>query len=132
MLRAANQYDPSHKVSFLSYAGQVIRNAIVDAIRADNPSAVLIPLEDSRTATVNVNNEEADRSITRIKTHLPSTYETNPEYIFIRKEQLEELYSAIRTLPPRHHTWILCRYGFDDDTYEDWYSWKINRPEKHT
>ena len=62
--------------------------------------------------------EDVDHFIGRIKTRLPSSYEADPEIICIRKEQLEELYAAIRALSPRHHTWVKCRYGFDDDVYK--------------
>ena len=53
-----------------------------------------------------------------MESRLPSSYEANPETIYIRKEQLEELYAAIRSLSPRHHAWVICRYGFDDDVYK--------------
>ena len=38
LLRAASQFDPSRQVLFLTYAGQAVRNAIVDAIRTDEPN----------------------------------------------------------------------------------------------
>ena len=61
---------------------------------------------------------DTELSANRLRSRLPSTYETNPEIIYIRKEQLKELYAAIYTLSPRHHAWIICRYGFDDDVYK--------------
>lgn len=118
LLRAASQFDPSRQVLFLTYAGQAVRNAIVDAIRTDEPNMVLTPLDESRTATDDGNDGDADLSIDRMGSRLPSSYEADPETIYIRKEQLEELYAAIRSLSPRHHAWIICRYGFDDDVYK--------------
>ena len=118
LLRAAYQYDPAKQVSFLAYAGQVIRNAIVDTIRADNPGIVITPLDESHTATNDDSDHDTELSPERLGSRLPSSYETDPETIFIRKEQLEELYAAIRPLSPRHHTWVICRYGFDDDVYK--------------
>ena len=118
LLRAASQFDPSRQILFLTYAGQAVRNAIVDAIRTDEPNMVLIPLDESRTATDDGNDDDADLSIDRLGSRLPSPYEANPETIYIRKEQLEELYAAIRSLSPRHHAWIICRYGFNDDVYK--------------
>ena len=117
LLRAASQFDPSRQVLFLTYAGQAVRNAIVDAIRTDEPNMVLTPLDESRTATGD-DDDDADLSIDRMGSRLPSSYEANPETIYIRKEQLEELYAAIRSLSPRHHAWIICRYGFSDDVYK--------------
>ena len=117
LLRAASQYDPSREVQFLTYAGRAVRNAIIDAIRADNPNLVLTPLDEAHTGCAD-DNDDADLFIGRMKTRLPSSYEADPETICIRKEQLEELYTAIHALPPRHHTWVVCRYGFDDDAYK--------------
>ena len=117
LLRAASQFDPSRQVLFLTYAGQAVRNAIVDAIRTDEPNMVLTPLDESRTATSD-EDDDADLSTDRMESRLPNSYETNPETIYIRKEQLEELYAAIHSLSPRHHAWIICRYGFNDDVYK--------------
>ena len=117
LLRAASQYDPSREVQFLSYAGRAVRNAIIDAIRADNPNLVLTPLDEAHIGSAD-DNDDADLFIGRMKTRLPSSYEADPETIYIRKEQLEELYAAIRSLSPRHHAWIICRYGFNDDVYK--------------
>ena len=118
LLRAAIQYDPAKQVPFLSYAGQAIRNAIIDAIRTDNPNIMLTLLDESHTATADDNDDDPDVFTGRMKSWLPSSYESNPETIYIRKEQLEELYSAIRALSPRHHAWVICRYGFDDVVYK--------------
>lgn len=118
LLRAASQYDLSREVQFLTYASQAVRNAIVDAIRADDPNIVLTPLDEAHTGSADDSDDDADLFIGRMKSQLPSSYEANPETIYIRKEQLEELYAAIHTLSPRHHTWVKCRYGFDDDVYK--------------
>ena len=118
LLRAASQFDPSHEVSFLAYAGQAVRNAIVDLIRADNPNIVLTPLDESQTIAAGDSEDDECLSIGRLKSRLPSSYEANPETIYIRKEQLEELHAAIRALPLRHQAWVKCRYGFDDDVYK--------------
>ena len=118
LLRAASQFDPSRQVLFLTYAGQAVRNAIVDAIRTDDPNMVLTPLDEARTDTGDGCDDDADLSIDRMGSRLPSSYEANPETIYIRKEQLEELYAAIRSLSPRHYAWIICRYGFNDDVYK--------------
>ena len=118
LLRAAAQYDHARQVQFLSYAGQAVRYAIIDAIRANYPDVVITSLEDSSPGTTDDQNANADQFIGRINRQLPSMYETNPEYIYLRKEQLEELYAAINALSPRHHVWVVCRYGFDDDVYK--------------
>ena len=118
LLRAASQFDPSRKVQLLAYARQAVRNAIIDAIRADNPNIVLTPLDESHTVTIDDSYDDAGLSNGRIKNQLPSSYDADPEIILIRKEQLEELYAAIQVLSPRHHAWVICRYGFDDAVYK--------------
>ena len=118
LLRAASQFDPSRQVLFLTYAGQAVRNAIVDAIRADDPNMMLTPLDESRNTADDDTGDDTDLFIGRMKSRLPSSYEADPETIYIRKEQLEELYAAIRLLSPRHHAWVIPRYGFDDDEYK--------------
>ncbi len=118
LLRAAAQFDPSRGVQFLTYAGQAVRYAIIDAIRADNPNLVLTPLNETHTGGTDDSDDDADLLIGRMKTRLPSSYEADPETIYIRKEQLEELYATIHALSPRHHAWVKCRYGFDDDVYK--------------
>lgn len=118
LLRAASQFDLSREVPFLTYAGQAVRNAILDVIRADNPNLVLSPLDEAHTGSADDNDDDADFYIGRMKTQLPSSYEANPETIYIRKEQLAELYAAIHALSKRHHAWVICRYGFDDDVYK--------------
>ena len=118
LLRAASQYDPSREVQFLTYAGRAVRYAIIDAIRADNPNIVLTPLDEAHTGSADDSDDDADLFIGRMRSRLPSSYEADPETIYIRKEQLENLYAAIHALSPRHHAWVICRYGFDDDVYK--------------
>ena len=118
LLRAAAQFNPSREVQFLTYAGQAVRYAIIDAIRADNPNLVLTTLDEAHTGSADDSDDDVDFYIGRMKSRLPSSYEADPETICIRKEQLEELYAAIHALSKRHHAWVICRYGFDDDVYK--------------
>ncbi|MBR2601176.1 MAG: sigma-70 family RNA polymerase sigma factor [Clostridia bacterium] len=118
LLRAASQYDPSREVQFLTYAGRAVRYAIIDAIRADNPNLVLTPLDEAHTGSADDSDDDSDLFTGRMEAQLPSSYEADPETICIRKERLEELYTAIHALSPRHHAWVICRYGFDDDVYK--------------
>ena len=78
LLRAASQFDPSRQVLFLTYAGQAVRNAIVDAIRTDEPNMVLTPLDASRTDIGDSCDNDSDLSIDRMRSRLPSAYEANP------------------------------------------------------
>ena len=55
---------------------------IIDAIRADNPSIVLTPLDEAHTGSVDDSDDDADLFIGRMKSRLPSSYETGPEAIY--------------------------------------------------
>ena len=46
LLRAASHFDLYRQVLFMTYAGRAVRNAIVDAIRTDEPNMVPIPLDE--------------------------------------------------------------------------------------
>ena len=118
LLRAASQFDPARRVKFLSYAGQAVRNAIIDTIRTDDPNTAQFSFDDPLFGPDDAKDTSANLYLSRIDSRLPSTYDTDPEHIFIQKEKLEELYSAIRSLSPRDHAWVMCRYGFDDDVYK--------------
>ena len=118
LLRAASHFDPAQQVQFLAYAGQAVRNTIIDMIRADHPNIVLTPFGDLQPGPADDSETDADQYMGRIKYRLPSTYETDPEHIYLQKERLEELYSVIRALPSRERAWVLCRYGFDDEVYK--------------
>lgn len=117
LLRAASQFDPSRQVQFAAYARQAVRNAITDAIRADHPNVNITFLDDDRISAGD-DEDDDDLPLQRVNRQLPSPYEATPEAIYIRKEQLEELYAAMDALSPRHHAWIMCRYGFDDNIYK--------------
>lgn len=118
LLRAASQFNPGRHVQFAAYARQAVRNAITDAIRANHPNVNITFLDDDRISAEDDEDADDDLPLQRVNRQLPSPYEATPEAIYIRKEQLEELYAAIDALSPRHHAWINCRYGFDDNIYK--------------
>ena len=118
LLRAAFHFDPSREAQFLTYAGHAVRNAILDVIHADNSNLALTPLDETHTVPSDSSDDDADFFIGRMTSRLPNSYEADPETIYIRKEQLEELYAAIHALSKRHYAWVKCRYGFDDDEYK--------------
>ena len=118
LLRAASRFDPAQKVRFLSYSRQAIQNAITDAIRVDDPKIKITPSDDSQPGESDANGIWSELSLERMNNQLASPYESDPEHIYIQKEKLGELYAAIHALPFRDHTWVISRYGFDDDIYK--------------
>ena len=116
-VRAAAQYNPARNTVFFPYARQAVENAIIDAIRKDRPDTTVRPLDEEHDEAQE-NDAPVSMNVVRIKKQLYSTYRTDPEHIYIQKERLEEVDSAVAALPARDRVWVNCRYGFDDDEYK--------------
>lgn len=115
LLRAAEEYD-SGKGPFHHFARRVIRNAFLDAIRKVYPHIHFVVYDENRDSLEeNSDSEEAEDENERINMQIRSTYDSNPERIYLQKERLQELHSAMNTLSTRENTWIRWRYGFVDE-----------------
>lgn len=113
-LRACECFDFSRGTPFLAYAGQAIRNAIIDEIRREYPDKKIVPYEEA----VWLNDDEPTWANYIRKDYAPdawSSYTDNPEHILIKKEQSEEIHTAMEKLPLRENTWVRHRFGFDDE-----------------
>ena len=44
-----------------------------------------------------------------------SSYEHNPEWIYLQKENIQRIQAAVAKLSVRENAWISVRYGFGDD-----------------
>lgn len=51
----------------------------------------------------------------RVARQLLCTYKTDPEHIYLQKEWLKEIHGAVNSLPARGRTWVIIRFGFEDD-----------------
>lgn len=115
LLRAAEEYD-SGKGPFHHFARRVIRNAFLDAIRKVYPHFHFVVYDENRDSLEdNSDSEEAEGENERINMQIRSTYDSNPERIYLQKERLQELHSAMNTLSTRENTWVRWRYGFVDE-----------------
>jgi RNA polymerase primary sigma factor/RNA polymerase sporulation-specific sigma factor len=115
LLRTAEEYD-SEKGSFHHFARRVIRNAFLDAIRKVYPHIHFVVYDENRDSLEeNSDSEEAEDENERINMQIRSTYDSNPERIYLQKERLQELHSAMNTLSTREDTWVRWRYGFVDE-----------------
>ncbi len=115
LLRAAKEYD-SGKGPFHHFARRVIRNAFLDAIRKVYPHIHFVVYDENRDSLEdNSDSEGAEDENERINMQIRSTYDSNPERIYLQKERLQELYSAMNTLSTRENTWVRWRYGFVDE-----------------
>ena len=115
LLRVAEEYD-SGKGPFLHFSRRVIRNAFLDAIRKVYPHIHFVVYDENRDSLEEDNDSDgAEEDNERINMQIRSTYDSNPERIYLQKERLQELHSAMNTLSTREDTWVRWRYGFVDE-----------------
>lgn len=118
LLKAAELFDAEKGMKFLTYAAPAIRNAMIDLIRSeyaqfeqklttekDGVVFQIIRLNDLLSDEDKALREEAI-------SHPPAK---TPEQIYIEKENIRELYDALKKLSTREQTYLLYRYGFTDD-----------------
>lgn len=105
-----DRFEPSRGNKFLSYAAPAIRNAMLDALAAQNrfegryASVLLwldsVPQEDWRP----------------LSCFVADPYQQTPEQIYLRKETIREVRAALQKSGPRLRTWLLFQFGFTDGT----------------
>ena len=106
MLRAAETYSPGTNATFLTYARRIIHNAIRDVLRKALPRA-----------EKEIAHEPQEPTWGDYKKCSPeaSSYEHNPEWIYLQKENTQRIQAAVAKLSVRENAWISVRYGFGDD-----------------
>lgn len=118
LLKAAELFDAEKGMKFLTYAAPAIRNAMIDLIRSeyaqfeqklttekDGVAFQIVRLDDLLSGEDKMLREEA------VFHPLAKT----PEQNYIEKENIRELYDALKKLTAREQTYLLYRYGFTDD-----------------
>lgn len=117
LLNAVTRFDDSRGMKFLTYAASAIRNAMIDFVRAevsqfeikisekDGLRFQLIRLEDILSEEEQMQRIEA----------IAHPFVLSPEEIYIKKEEIRELYQALQELNDREQTYLLYRFGFSDD-----------------
>ena len=117
LLNAIPHFDDDRGIKFLTYAAPAIRNGMIDFVRAeisqfeikisekDGLGFRIIRLED-------ILSEEAQMQRIEAIAH---PFVLSPEEIYIKKEEIGELYQALRELIAREQTYLLYRFGFLDD-----------------
>lgn len=119
LLNAIPMFDAGRGMKFLTYAAPAIRNAMTDCICAaflqfeqrladkkTGPGLQKVCLDDVLSS---------DERMLRIES-VADPHTHTPEQIYIKKEQLMELYEALNKLTAREQTYLLYRYGFTDGT----------------
>ena len=107
LLRAAETYSPGTNATFLTYARRIIHNAIRDVLRKALPHT-------EKNATPEPQEPTWDGYIKRRSTDV-SSYEHNPEWIYLQKENSQRIQAAVAKLSLRENAWISVRYGFGED-----------------
>lgn len=118
LLRAVSLYDPEKQVKFLTYAGQAIRNAMLDLISAafatfeqrmqSNEDG--FPMEQISLDEFLPGEDSMQRSEL-----IADPYAAEPEKTMVEEENRRELYEGLRRISAREQAYLLYRFGFEDD-----------------
>ena len=120
LLKAAETFDSKRKIKFLTYCAPFVRSAMADLIKsACSQFEHLMTFGSSGTGEKfeRIYLDEVlpdDEKLSRINAVSDPT-SRSPEEIFIEKETLRELYSALGNVDARGQTYLLYRFGFIDD-----------------
>ena len=114
MMKAAEKYDATEDTKFLSFAGKVIFNALLDYVKKmrdetkDSASLDALPEyeQDRIMALADVYASGSDSTC--------DPYKHTPEQIYLRKEMLAALRAALSNCPARNRAYLLYRYGFEE------------------
>ena len=84
-----------------------IHNAIRDVLRKALPHAEKETTHEPREPSWSDNKKRCSPDV--------SSYEHNPEWIYLQKENTQRIQAAVAKLSVRENAWISVRYGFGDD-----------------
>ncbi|MCD8190586.1 MAG: sigma-70 family RNA polymerase sigma factor [Clostridiales bacterium] len=117
LLRAVPTFTPGRKVTFLSYAGSAIRNAMLDLVREyQNRIENCFYYDESfpfRFCPLGEQGEEDD-VFTVPADEIEDKATLSPEQICLKRETVEEVRTALRSTPPREQTYLRYRFGFEN------------------
>lgn len=118
LLRAISLYDPDKKIKFLTYAGQAIRNAMMDLIStAFATFEQRLQSKNDGFPMERINLDDlipGENSVQRFEL-LADPYVAKQEQIMIEEENRRELYEGLRRISARDRAYLLYRFGFEDD-----------------
>ena len=106
LLRAAETYSLGTNATFLTYARRIIHNAIRDVLRKALPRAEKETTHEPQEPSWSDNKKCSPET---------SSYEHNPEWIYLQKENTQRIQAAVAKLSVQENAWISVRYGFGDD-----------------
>ncbi len=104
--KCVDKFDETSGITFLTYAKHAIQNAMTDLVRKNISSALV------ETDSLDGYIESGEQ---RLWSELTSEfYSKTPERAAFQKEQIQELYAAMRSIEARERTYLLYRFGFED------------------
>ena len=105
--KCIERYDERIGVNFLTYAKPAIKNAMTDLVRK-NLSSTCFEVE-SLDKCIEIGEQ-------RLWEVLASElYSKTPESIILKAETVWEMYAALKCLECRERTYLLYRFGFEDE-----------------
>ena len=115
--RAIKSFRPEKAILFWTYAETAVRNAITDYARKIQAERLAL----GEMISLNADHEDSDeeKDCRTFEETLPNDYIKTPEQIYLEKERLEEIHSALRHLSGREQDYLCYRFGFDDDEYHN-------------
>ncbi|MCD8230682.1 MAG: sigma-70 family RNA polymerase sigma factor [Clostridiales bacterium] len=118
LLKTSPLFDGERGIKFLTYAAPSVRNSMADLIRQGRlqfEQQMTNADKDFRFQRVRLDDILNDEERLRRIEAIADPYAKLPAQIVIRKEEIQELYSALEKLSAREQTYLLYRYGFTDD-----------------
>ena len=100
LIEAAGQFDPKKETRFLTYAVYWVKKRMRDFLDSFLTGDT-VSLEGMQNAEEIATDELSSN--------------TSPESVLIRKENIAELYHAMRTISKREATYLWFRFGFPDE-----------------
>ena len=113
LLNAASSCEPV-RGTFLSYAAPVVRNAILDILRAKSASYEQRTVCNDGYRLINLDGCIPGESGLRYAETIIDPHTKSPEQVVIEAETIRELYAALRAINERKRSYLLYRYGFVD------------------
>ena len=98
LLRAAETYSPGTNATFLTYARRIIHNAIRDVLRKALPHAEKETTHEPREPSWSDNKKRCSPDV--------SSYEHNPEWIYLQKENTQRNQAAVAKLSMLSSRWL--------------------------
>lgn len=121
-MKAVNTFKPESGYSFLTYAGECIRNRVINYLKKEQtetqkkfPVLTAFIENDESGERIKINPADSDKCNT--EPLYETDYHKTPEELFFINLKKELLYSALNELTGRQKQFITYRYGLNNTDY---------------